>query len=119
MMFYVASGDISADPGPKLTLTAPTKAQDATYGGILFFQARDNTLKATFKGSGTSNCKALNGIFYAVSAEIDLLAGGGGDTGSCSTNAVFIADTISIGGGFVIGSPLFIPSVLGKSHLVE
>jgi hypothetical protein len=116
IMFYVASGDISADPNSKLTLSGPTTG---TYAGMVFFQASGNTLKATLKGSGNSNCKAINGIFYAVSAEIDFLAGGAHESGSCSTNAIFIADTISINGGFTIGAPTVIPTTFGKSHLVE
>jgi hypothetical protein len=116
IMFYVASGDISADPNSKLTLSGPTTG---TYAGIVFFQARSNTSNAVLKGSGNSNCKAINGIFYAVSASISFLAGGGPETGSCTMNSIFIADTVSINGGFQIGSPLVIPTTFGKSHLVE
>jgi Flp pilus assembly protein TadG len=115
MMFYVESGGIGADPNTKLTLTAPASG---TYQGIAFFQARTNTSGTSFKGSGSTNCKSVSGIVYALAADINFNSNAG-DSGSCTMNGIFIGDTISLSGGFQIGSPLVVPTVHGKSHLVE
>lgn len=113
VMFYVANGSISASTQVALNLSAPATG---TYAGVLFFQGRSNTSAASFNGSGTSNCKALSGIFYAVKSTITF---GGGGTGTCSTTVIFIADIIHISGSFSLGSPIIIPKVHGKAHLTE
>jgi len=118
IMFYVASGSVNVSTQVAMNFSAPTTAQSTTYGGILFFMGRSNNSATTFTGAGTTNCKALNGIFYAVQSDIDF-GGAGGSTGSCTTNVIFIADTIQVAGNFSIGSPLVVPRVHGKSHLVE
>jgi len=115
MAFYVASGGIGADPNTKLTLSAPTTG---TYAGVAFFQARTNTTSVSFKGSGTTNCKSITGIIYTAGADADL-GSNAGDSGTCTTNSIFVAKTVSISGGFRIGSPTVIPRTHGKSHLVE
>jgi Putative Flp pilus-assembly TadE/G-like len=113
VMFYVANGSVDVSTQVAMNITAPTTG---TYAGIFFFMARTNDSATTFNGSGASNCKALTGIYYALSSDISF---GGGGSGSCSTTVIFVADTISVAGSFNIGSPLIIPQVKGKPHLTE
>ena len=90
-------GAIALQGTAAYTLTAPTSG---TYKDVLFWQDEACTDVVRVAGSGEGGGGG-NGIFYAPSAQLELL--GGGDLGALQ----MIVDTIKFGGGSVINVEYF------------
>ena len=74
--------------GATTTLSAPASG---VWQGILMFQARGNTQRASLVGGSS---QITSGILYFPSAELDFAGGGS----SNSQNATIVADTLNLVG---------------------
>ncbi|MGH7821320.1 MAG: hypothetical protein ACREQ9_16265, partial [Candidatus Binatia bacterium] len=88
-----AFGAISVSSTRPVVLSAPTAG---TYGGILFFQDRLNTIQASFTAGANGK---LDGVIYAAAANVHLQAG------ADLLYTQIVAGSLSLQGGPVLNLP--------------
>lgn len=85
VFIYLAQGSIKLAGTTTTNLSAPTSG---TYGGVLFFQARNNSATGNVNGTSSSN---LRGTVYLPAGGLDL-------SGTVRTEANFVVNTLSVSG---------------------
>ena len=114
--FFVGLGATSLGQSGTITITAPTTSTNP-YNGIAIFSKASGTTNAVSIGTGqpTAACKAVNGIVYAPSTQIQY------KSTNCTTapQTILVGDTINIAARAQFGTPTIVVKRRGRSHIVQ